>query len=345
MSQLRIPVPISGGLILSYKCTARCRHCMYACSSAWKGDWISEERLRRGLSQLARVIEPSPWGRDNVSLSHGLHFSGGEPFMNFQLLARAVAIAEELGIPSTFVETNCSWCTDDAVTQEKLENLQQKGLKGILVSVNPFYAEFVPFERTERCIEVSAQIFGDNLFVYQLEFYRQFKRLGIRGTVSLPDYFRMTGGTQTLTKRVELFLMGRAAHSLRKLFRTHPARSFFRAPCQPPFLRSWHNHFDNYGHFMPGFCGGISLGNWLDLSDLLRDGLDLEKRPILKFLSDDNMEGLYRFAVDRGYPQRENGYVSKCDLCLDIRSFLVAIDDFPELRPRQFYHQLEDESL
>jgi hypothetical protein len=318
---------------------------MYACSPEWKGDWISEETLEQGLAQLASVIEPSPWGRENVGLSHGLHFSGGEPFMNFGLLMRAVEIAEELRIPSTFVETNCSWCTDDAVTQEKLEILRQKGLKGILVSVNPFYAEFVPFERTDRCIRISSQIFGENLFVYQLEFYRQFMRMGIRDRISLQDYSRMAGGTQALTRKVELFLMGRAASSLRKFFPAHSAQSFFKLPCQPSFLRSWHNHFDNYGNFMPGFCGGISLGNWLELSTLLKEGLDLDKHPILKFLVVDDMEGLFLFATERGYQQRKDGYLSKCALCLDIRSFLVTVDDFCELRPHQFYRQLDRESL
>lgn len=147
-----------------------------------------------------------------------------------------------------------------------------------------------------------------------------------------------------LVNRVELFLMGRAATSLRELFPTYPAQAFFRVPCQPPFLRSWHNHFDNYGQFMPGFCGGISLGNWLDLSTLLKIGLDLDTHPIIRFLVHDDMEGLFFFALDRGYHQRETGYVSKCDLCLDIRSFLVTIEDFQELRPLEFYEQLERES-
>jgi hypothetical protein len=80
---------------------------MYACSPDWSSDWISEEDLRRVLSQLSGRIKPSPYGSGRVSLNYGLHFTGGEPFLNFDLLLRAVAIANELKIPSTFVETNC----------------------------------------------------------------------------------------------------------------------------------------------------------------------------------------------------------------------------------------------
>ena len=80
MRRVRPPKPISGGLILSYQCTAECRHCMYACSPKWKG-WMPEERLEKILSQLAGNIEPSPHSARRVSLNYGLHFTGGEPFV------------------------------------------------------------------------------------------------------------------------------------------------------------------------------------------------------------------------------------------------------------------------
>jgi len=157
--------------MLSYKCSAKCKHCMYVCSPKWKGDWIIKDKLEEGLPILARYIKPSPYGHENMSLNHGLHFSGGEPFLNFELLLKTVEIAEALRIPSTFVETNCSWCKDDTFTRYRLQLLKEKGLKGIMISVNPFY----------------------------------------------------------------------------------PATSFFNIPCQPPILRNWHNHFDNYGNLMPVF--------------------------------------------------------------------------------------------
>jgi hypothetical protein len=35
LMRVKIPPPMSGGLIMSYKCTAACRHCMYACNPGW----------------------------------------------------------------------------------------------------------------------------------------------------------------------------------------------------------------------------------------------------------------------------------------------------------------------
>ncbi len=313
---------------------------MYACSSEWKGDWITVAQLEKYLPQLAKVITSSPYGRQYMSLNHGLHFSGGEPFLNFKLLLEAVEIAEVLKIPSTFVETNCYWCKNDMLTRERLQVLKEKGLKGILISVNPFYAEYVPFERTDRCIRISQEVFGPNVMVYQVEYYRLFKRLGISDKLPLDEYNELAK-KESVSERVELFLMGRAAKKLKDLYPSYPSRRFLDIECQPEFLRSWHNHFDNYGNFMPGYCGGISLGSWFELDRLLKAGIDLESRPILRFLINEDMTGLLDFAIDEGYQELSEGYVSKCHLCLDIRQNLVSNGDYDELQPREFYEQLK----
>jgi len=169
--------------------------------------------------------------------------------------------------------------------------------------------------------------------------FRRFKQLGIKGRIALEDYMVLTN-SEPLTQKVELFLAGRAAHQLRDLYPAYPPERFFSEPCRPPFLRQWHNHFDNYGNLMPGYCGGISLGNWLNLDHLLKEGIDLEEYPVLKFLVSGNMQGLVDLARDLGYEESPEGYVPKCDLCLDIREHLVSRKQFKELAPRAFYeHQ------
>lgn len=336
MDKVKIPLPLSGGLILSYKCTAACRHCMYFCSPAWQADWMEQGDLTECLSLLSGKISGSPWGNEYMSLNHGLHFTGGEPFLNYDLLLKAVEIANEHKIPSTFVETNCFWCTDDELTREKLVNLQKAGLKGMLISVNPFYAEYIPFERTERCIRVSREIFGRNVMIYQLEYYRQFIQLGIKKKISLEEYFKLIRNNN-LTGRVEMFLMGRANQDLRDFYPESPGEAFFNQPCITPVLRNWHNHFDNYGNIMPGYCGGISLGSWRDIDQLINEGIDLEDKPVLGFLIAEDIEGLYNFAEDFGFCQNPTGYISKCDLCFSLRKFLSEKEEFIELSPKEFY--------
>ena len=291
------------------------------------------------MPQLARVIRPSPHGHRYMGLNHGLHFSGGEPFLNFELLLKAVEIAKALKIPSTFVETNCFWCKNDRITRERLRLLKAKGLIGIMISVNPYYLEYIPFERTDRCIRISLEVFGSNVAVYQMEYYRLFKQLRLTGKRALDDDIAQNGG-RSLAAHVELLLMGRAVQKLNGVYPSYAAQRFLDVPCQPEFLRHWHNHFDNYGNYMPGFCGGISLGSWFELDRLITQELDLDQRPILKFLIRNDMKGLLHFAVDRGYQARETGYVSKCHLCLDIRKHLVSRKAYGELQPIEFYAHL-----
>jgi len=313
---------------------------MYACSPDWSSDWISEQDLTTILKQLSGNIDPSPYGFDRVSLNYGLHFTGGEPFLNFELLLKAVEIANELRIPSTFVETNCCWAADEEATRGKLALLRSKGLKGILISVNPFYLEYVPFDRTERAIRISQELFPGNVMVYQVEYYLQFRKLGIKKVLPLEEYLKMVE-LNDMRRRVELFLTGRAAYQLKHLYPKYNAIYFFDKPCHPPFLRSWHNHIDSYGNYLPGYCGGISLGDARNLDFICEEGIEADTHPILNFLTASDFEGLFHFAAkDFGYEQKSEGYVSKCHLCLDIRKHL-AKEGFEELAPKEFYSHLE----
>jgi hypothetical protein len=92
---------------------------------------------------------------------------------------------------------------------------------------------------------------------------------------------------------------------------------------------------------MPGYCGGISLGSWFEMDRLLKERIDLENRPVLKYLVKEDMKGLLNFALDVGYQELSEGYVSKCHLCLDIRKYLASNGDYDELKPREFYEQLK----
>jgi hypothetical protein len=342
-----IPQPTSGGLILSYKCSAECRHCIYACSQRWNADCISEENLEKILRQLSGKMLSSPLGPRTTSLNHGLHFTGGEPFLFFDLLCKAVEMAEKFRIPSTFVETNCFWAVDDRTTKEKLKLLREKGLRGIMISVNPFYLEYVPFERTKRAARISIDIFGGNTMVYQLEYYRRFIQMDIHDKMPFSEYLKLET-KEDLLKNVEFFIMGRAPYLLGNLLKEYvspkPAAQYLTERCSPSFLRSWHNHFDNYGNYMPGFCGGISLGDCRELDRLLSKGIDTAEYPVLGFLMDENMKGLFDFAGGYGFRESDEGYFSKCHLCMDMRGHLAMNGDFKELRPKVFYTHLDKQT-
>ncbi len=328
--------------MLSYRCNATCRHCMYACAPQWQEGWITVEDLDAMLEQLSRTIEPSPGGPDQISLNHGLHMSGGEPFLNFDLLCLAAKKASEKSIPSIFVETNGFWARDDEETRQKLLLLKENGIRGIMISVNPFYLEYVPFERTERAIAASVEVFGDGAFVYQLGYYYEFKKKGIKGTLTFDEYLQRAGA-QSFVSTAEFFVMGRAAYKidLQRFFERRKAQRFFGLPCVPTFLRGWHNHFDNYGNYVPGYCGGLSLGDVRRLDQLIEEGLSREKFPVLDRISRNDFEGLLSLAQDHGYRENGAGYFSKCHLCVDMRKHLAREGDFEELAPQEFYLRVD----
>ena len=58
---------------------------------------------------------------------------------------------------------------------------------------------------------------------------------------------------------------------------------------------------------MPGYCGGISLGNWFGLDELLLAGIDPKEQPVLALLVAEDMAGLLRFAQAEGYAELEGG--------------------------------------
>nr|HDO81234.1 radical SAM protein [Candidatus Bathyarchaeota archaeon] len=337
MAELMVPEPFSGGLLLSYKCNVSCRHCMYACSPKWRGDWIGEEDARRVLSHLADKARGRYAHPGVIGINYGFHFTGGEPFLRFDLLFRLVEVAGEVRLPSTFVETNCFWCRSDDVVRERLEELKEAGLSGILVSVNPFIVEKVPFERIERAVRVGLEVFGGNVIVYQKVFFDLFRRMRLKGTMRFEDFLRVAGYS---LKRAELIPAGRMPYKLGYLYRRHPARSFFGMSCRGELLREWHIHVDNYCNYVPGYCAGLSLGDARRLDEVCR-GINLKGMKVLKALLTD-LRRLYELGREHGYREDEEGYVSKCHLCVDVRRHLVEKGTFKELRPVEFYDHLED---
>ena len=340
----RIPRPQSCGLMLSYGCNAECKHCMYACSPRWGGTWISEQRLDQLLRKLSPYIEASPYGPDSISLNHGLHFSGGEPFLKYDLLLRGVELAASYSIPSVFAETNCFWCRDDEVTEKRLLELSAAGMKGLMISVNPFYLEYVPFEYTRRAIRIADEIFGPNLAVYQLEYYRRFAELGISGKMSYAEYLQIEPEGDFM-RNVEFFLTGRPVYALRKTLEKYcplyEPRQLVGERCVPEFIRGWHNHFDNYGNYVPGYCGGLSYGGWDELDSLVGSSPDPQRKPVLSMIMNSDFESLLGFAEERGWRALPGGYFSKCHLCVDIRKHLSSLGGFPELSPAEYYEHLD----
>lgn len=321
--------PLDLGLILTYKCQCACAHCLYNCGPAWK-DWISPEEIQTALD-ITRI-----WGN-----SYRVHFTGGEPFLNFPLLLHAVKVAAAMGIPC-YVETNAGWCIHPTQVEERFSTLKQAGLSSILISCSPFHAETIPPKRTLLAIGIALEIFkSQGVMVYLPNWIEMITRYGFDHPTPLSHYIQSYGRQPAglmIWEGYGLISGGRSGYKLGYLVEKLPARTFRRDNCRQEILYSQHSHFDLYGNFIPGFCGGLSLGSWYDLPQILSDFQAGSYPPFIKILIDEGPYGLFRLArKDFGYDQLDEGYAGKCHLCVDVRRHLSTMKTFAELNPVGFY--------
>lgn len=275
----------------------------------------------------------------------GLHLSGGESFLNFDLTLRAVELCIEHQVPLQYVETNAFWCEDDDLTTYQLNLLRDSGLPALLISVSPFHNEFIPFERTERAISIAREIYGPyNVLIYTAYFYDQLQDYNPQTRIPFNRYLNTIGHEQAAQSFIEQYGLvpcGRAASRLNFLYRKQPAAAFFDNNCFQEMTNPEHIHIDPYGNYIVSLCAGISLGAAHELGEIYQ-GVDLQQRPILEILVTSGVEGLLQLAQDQfDYPVLPEGYIAKCHLCQDIRAHIVrATDQFEELKPVEFYRNL-----
>jgi hypothetical protein len=324
--------PSDLGLILSYKCQAACAHCLYNCSPEWS-DWMKPEHVREALE--AMLI----WEQQ-----FQVHITGGEPFLNFPLLLHAARTATELGIPN-YVETNAGWCVREELAEKRFIALREAGLGAVLISCSPFHAESIPLERTLLAIRKALEIFGrQGVIVYLPEWLQQLQTFDQGDTTPLEEYLKAYGPKQAgrmFWEGYGLISGGRSGYRLGHLIEGRPAADFQAESCQRDILYAHHSHFDLYGNYISGFCGGLTVGDWHDLPRLLDCFRSGDYPRLISILVEEGPYGLYTFAKETyGYQPLEQGFAGKCHLCVDVRRHLVRQGDFPELEPREFYERI-----
>jgi hypothetical protein len=321
--------PNDVGLILSYQCSSQCAHCIYNCGPAWK-QWASEDTVHEALQSM------QAW-QPNLQV----HITGGEPFLRFPLLLFAVETARQLGI-TVYLETNAGWAVREELADVQLRQLRQAGLAAVLISCSPFHAASIPPARTLRLISKAIEIFGmQRVIVYQAQWLEQIRQFGEERTTPLEQYVKEFGAEtagRMFWQGYGLMAGGRSGYRLGHLAVRQPAETFQRQNCRWEILHAQHSHLDLYGNFIPGFCGGLSLGDWHDLSGLTAAYQRGTTSPVFARLIESGPYGLYLWARDAfAYQPLPGGYVDKCHLCVDVRRHLQAQGNFTELRPAVFY--------
>ena len=323
--------PSDIGIVLSYKCTNVCKHCVYNCGPEWH-DWMPEAESANALGLIKTALPDAQ-----------VHITGGEPFLNFPLLLSTVRAAARLKLP-VYAETNAAWAVVPEIVKTRFEQLKEAGLQAILISCSPFHAESIPLRRTLMAIDQAITTFGmEHVFVFLAEWIDQIWRFGDRTPVALQHYVDSYGFEPAgllFWDGYSLISGGRAGYALGAYTERLPADEFRNLNCQDELLYASHAHFDCYGNFISGFCAGLSLGKWKDFLTIAARFRDAQYPELIGILVEKGPYALFELATQHGYHSLPKGYAGKCHLCTDVRKFLVHSHGFDLLEPRLFYDMI-----
>ena len=328
---------MGGGIVLGYRCPSRCRHCLYACGPHRRDGLLTHgERLDDLLDLLA---ERGPRA--------AYHIGGGEPFKDLDLLEQVIAGMSARGMALEYVETNAAWVKDARHASDVLRRMRGAGLGCALVSLSPFHAEFIPYERTLALIEAANQELPGGAFVWIQGFLADLRghdpaqRLDLEALLAergqdcapLPHPGASEGGEDrralALPGRYSLVPAGRAGRYMHQ----HGARLPWRraaasADCGSRLAGTSHFHVDLAGAYVPGLCAGMALP-----LDEVPGEINLSRYPVLAALVRGGPEALLELAD--GFEPHDT-YASACDLCTHVRHYLYP-RGYAELGPPGFY--------
>jgi hypothetical protein len=317
----------SGGLITNYHCSAACRHCLYASSPRRPKDYIRPQTARR-LGEIVR--------REGAA---SLHVGGGEPLLQPEKLFEAVRALRAAGVGIDYVETNSSWFRGEEEAAEILQELRKAGAATLLVSISPFHNETVPLKKI-RGVLAACRRAGVGAFPWVEGFLPDLALFDEETPHRLEEYLDRFGEDylREIPSRYWVSMRGRALPTYRPFMREQPLGELLQqsGPCRSPW-ETGHFHVDLYGNYVPGLCTGLAV----DAEDIGRP-LDPERYPFLSRLLAGGPAALLETARQKYGFRPAAAYVSLCELCQEIRSFLVleAGTDSADLAPEGFYREL-----
>jgi hypothetical protein len=287
-------------LLLTYQCTHECEHC-FVWGSPQQSGVMSLEFLREVLRQ-AQETGTVEW----------IYFEGGEPFLYYPVMLRAIQEAAKLGFKVGIV-SNGYWAIgplDAFVALQPLSGMVQD----LTVSSDLFHWG----EQRQRVLD-TIRAAGEKLAI----------PLGAI-SIAQPEEICAAGVGQISAGGSGVMYRGRAAEKLAPRVRQASWDSFKVCPheelCDPGRI-----HLDPFGNLH--LCQGLLIGNMLEtpLSEICA-AYDPEAHPIIGPLL---RGGPAELARQYDLPHAET-YADACHLCYRMR--LALRQSYPELlAPDQVY--------
>ena len=117
-------------VLLTYRCPAACDHCIFE-SDSTRTETLNIEVARKFIEAAARQ-DPPP----------SLSFSGGEPFLQREMLRELACYAQTLGMPCEVISSG-AWAKTPEFAHTVLSDLADCGLRTYCMSVDRYHLPFV----------------------------------------------------------------------------------------------------------------------------------------------------------------------------------------------------------
>ena len=276
-------------------------------------------------------------------------FSGGEPFLHFELLIDCIKEATRLGVQSEVV-TNGFWGRPDALARQYARGIKDAGLKGILITADAFHQEFVPPDAVRGAVRALKEVGIESILIIGVTlvdknsaspFDQQTKRVIDELSGELGVEAAIGDG---------LMWVGRAVDELAHHAQLLPLSEldsgskcyFERDDGSIPHLCER----DGYEIGPDGriaSCGGVAIGDARKTSiSHVVGSREYDQHPVLSVFLERGCRGVLERAVEKGYKPLD-GYASKCHLCFATRRFLRPF--YPDvLAPAHVYEEHGEDS-
>ena len=285
-------------ILLTYQCTYECGHCFVWCSPRQRGV-LSIEQVQAILEQAREA------GVESV------YFEGGEPFLYYAVLAKAVHLAAGMGF-SVGIVSNAYWATSVGDAVEWLQPFVGR-IADLTISSDLFHCDVVLGERPQNALAAA-------------------KWMDIpTGMISIARPGE--GGEQThgqIEGQGAVMFRGRAAARLALAAEQHPWDTFTECPHED-LHDPGRVHLDPLGNLH--ICQGVVIGNVFKQSlKAICEEYDADRHPICGPLSEGGPAAL----VEEYNLPHAAAYADACHLCYEARCSMRA--RFPDvLAPDQMY--------
>jgi hypothetical protein len=258
--------------------------------------------------------------------------------MNADSLIPILDIAKHCNMHIDFIETNASWFNATESNISLLKTLHNLDISKLFISTSPFHNEFTPFVKVKNLINACNEI-GIQINKGMWDLVGDIEHFDDQKAHTLEEYTAAYGEEYLLwlAQKYKVVPVGRALEFFTSIQHGVPLQKLLsnnRGGCIE-ISDTHHFHIDLFGNYIPGLCAGLSIR----MEDLGKP-LDRKNYPIISRLHHEGINGLLDYIRDvYGFEARKPAYISKCELCFEIREFLVKEEKIlsHEIRPYEHY--------